>query len=119
MTRLLSALVIAGALAVTLQAASFDFEQITVDNTAGGKALTTAKVTPFTISVFCRVRTAEISFLKTDPSKTAVTASVGMLAEPGDVIPLLTVQEMQNFRAIRTGSTSGQLDCAYTYSAVP
>ena len=105
-----------------LEASYFDFEQITVDATAGGKGFTAAKITPTTgpppmQTADCRVRTAEISFLVVDPAKTAVTASVGQLLEPGDRLYISSREEMLNFRAIRTGGTSGQLDC--WYKAVP
>lgn len=112
-------MLLAVSLAAPAFAAFYDFEQITVDATAGGKSLTAAKVTAFTQTVTCRARTAEISFLYLDPLKTTVTSSVGQLLEPGDTITLTDRQDMLNFRAIRTGATSGQLDCAYKYTQAP
>lgn len=117
MRRLLAGLIVALGLSVTLSANFYNFEQITVDATAGGKGFTAALITPsgqppMTL-VTCRLRTAEVSYLWVDPSKTAVTASVGMLLEPGEIITLTSREQITNFRAIRTGATSGQLDCTY------
>lgn len=103
----------------TAYAAFYDFEQITVDNTAAGKSLTAAKVAISLVYVTCKVRTAEISFLTVDPTKTVVTASVGQLAEPGDQIVITSREEALSLRMIRTGSTSGQVDCSYKYTAAP
>lgn len=120
MTRRLSlALLLAIGLSVPLAAAFYDFEQITVDNTAAGVKLTVAKVAVAFVYVSCRVRTAEISFLTVDPAKTAVTSSVGQLAEPGDVIVISGREEALNLRLIRTGTTSGQIDCTYKYTQGP
>ena len=121
MKRLILALLVAVTLGVVLQAAFYDFEQITVDATAAGKGFTSSKITPTNAPAMtiasCRLRTAEISYLLVDPAKTTVTASVGQLLEPGDVITLTDREQILNFRAIRTGATSGQLDC--WYRAVP
>jgi hypothetical protein len=108
---------IALALAGSASAAYFDFEQITIDNTSAGKGFTSTKITPagqpvMTIAV-CQVETAQIRYAWTDPSKTTVTSSVGTLANPGDTILITGREELVNFRAIRTGSTSGQLNCHY------
>lgn len=56
----------------------------------------------------CRVRTAEISFT-TDG--TTPTSTVGVLAEPGDILDLKSNLELRLFLAIRTTGTSGQVDC--------
>lgn len=119
MRRLLIALAFALALGAAVDGAWYDFEQITVDNTAGGVKLTVAKVAISVQTARCRVRTAEISVLAVDPTKTAVTASVGTLLEPGDLWVSTSREEMLNLRAIRTGATSGQLDCEYKYTAAP
>jgi hypothetical protein len=117
MNRILLALLVALTLSVTLAASYYDFEQITVDATAGGKGFTAAKITPSNkppmTSASCRLRTAEISYLYVDPAATTVTASVGQLLEPGDTITFSNREDLLNFRAIRTGATSGQLDCTY------
>lgn len=117
MKRLLLGLLVALTLSVTLSAAFYDFEQITVDATAGGKGFTAAKITPSNKPVMtyasCRLRTAEISYLDVDPAQTAVTSSVGALLEPGEIITFTNREDLLNFRAIRTGASSGQLDCHY------
>jgi hypothetical protein len=119
MKRVVMALVLAVAAVAALEAAFFDFEQITVDNTSGGVKLTAAKVAVSLDSVSCRVRTAEISFLTVDPNKTTVTSTVGQLAEIGDQIVITSREEALNLRAIRTGATSGQLDCTYRTRQAP
>lgn len=116
MKRVLVALCVALALAVTAEASYYDFEQITVDNTSGGKGFTLTKIStgaaPMSFAQ-CRLETAEVRYLYVDPSVTAVTASVGTLLEPGDYIVFTNREDMVNFRAIRTGATSGVLDCLY------
>jgi hypothetical protein len=119
MKRLLCAALLAVAFAATAHAAFFDFEQITVDNTSGGVKLTAAKVAVSLEYVLCKVRTAEISFLTVDPNAKTVTTTVGTLAEPGDQILITSREEALNLRAIRTGSTSGQLDCTYRTRQAP
>jgi len=102
---------------VTAQGVSYIvFEQITVANTAIG--FTATKVEPdgsgggrqATVAS-CRVRTAEISFTY---DNTAPTTTVGQLAEIGDQIVVSGHDSIMRFKAIRTGATSGQLDCVYT-----
>lgn len=120
MRRIFFGLVLVVALATPALAAFFAFEQITVDNTASGVKLTAAKVPGVGfVYVSCRVRTAEISWLTVDPNVTAVTASVGQLAEPGDTILIGLREEALNLRMIRTGATSGQVDCTYKYTQAP
>jgi len=103
--------------ACVAQAVSYiSFEQITVAASAIG--FTASKVEPdgsgggrqATIAS-CRVRTAEISFTY---DNTAPTTTVGQLAEIGDQIVVSGHDNVMRFKAIRTGSTSGQLDCVYT-----
>jgi hypothetical protein len=119
MKRVIGALLLAVVMAASAEASFFDFNQITIDNTAGGIALTASKITPFLSYVQCRVRTAEISYAYAGPAKVTVSSSVGTLAEPGEFINITSVEMAQNFRAIRTGSTSGQLDCHYVYTQAP
>lgn len=102
-----------------MQAVSYiAFEQITVDNTAGGKSFTAAKVEPDgsgggrqADTAVCRLETAEIRYT-TDG--TTVTSAVGTLLEPNDVLTISGHDSIMRFRAIRTGGTSGQLDCTYS-----
>jgi hypothetical protein len=117
MKRLILALLVALTLGVTLAASYYDFEQITVDATAGGKGFTSAKITPTNkppmTYASCQLETAQIRYLWVDPAATAVTASVGTLMNPGDFVTFANREELLNFRAIRTGGTSGQLNCHY------
>lgn len=104
---------------VAAQAVTYiGFEQITVDNTAGGKSFTATKVEPSGSGAFpqattarCRLRTAEISFTY---DGTAPTTTVGQLLEVGDYLEITGHDNIMRFRAIRTGASSGQLDCVYT-----
>lgn len=115
-TRLTLALVLACLLVSSAHAAYFAFTQLTVDATAGGKPFPAAFITPGggqppMTYVDCRLRTAQISILWVDPTKTTVTAAVGQLMEVGDRLIMTNREEIENFRAIRTGGSSGQLDC--------
>lgn len=105
---------------VMLEGSFFAFEQITVDATAGGKTFTAANLTlqgNKVSRIWCRLEAAQIRVLKVGPGVAAVTASVGTLMEVGDQFTLTDQEEMLNFRAIRTGVTSGVLNCEY--KAVP
>lgn len=116
--RLLAALAVLVALATVADASSFAFEQITVDNTSGGVTFTAAKITPTTgtpLMTFadCTLETAQIRILTVDPAVTAVTSAVGQVLNPGDHLYIFTREELLNFRAIRTTSTSALLSCKY------
>lgn len=102
-------------LAVTLaaQQSYVAFEQITVAATAIG--FTTTKITPAgrpqaTVAL-CRVETAEIRYTV---DGTTPTTTVGTLLEIGDTLTVNGHDVLVSFRAIRTGGTSGQLDCTYS-----
>lgn len=87
---------------------AFDDEVITVADSAIGLTLgtyvdaTKAEMT---------LETAQIRVRKdgSDP-----TASVGHLVEVGDQINLYSASDIANFKAIRTGSTSGALTVTYS-----
>lgn len=115
MKLLFCVLVVALALTVSATASYFDFEQITVATASIG--FTVSKITPTGLPAMtyadCRLRTAQINVLWVDPAVTTVSSTVGQLLEIGDRIILVKREEILNFRAIRTGSTSGQLDCIY------
>lgn len=86
------------------------FQQITVGASAVGFSVSVINATgthPAATVGACRVRTAEISYAV---DGTTPTGTVGTLAEIGDVIQLTGSDVLNNFRAVRTGS-SGQLDC--------
>lgn len=91
------------------------FEQIVIDNTAGGVGFTALKITPASGPQMqvarCRLRTAEISFT-TDG--TTPTTSVGTLLEVGDVLKVIGHDRLLKFRGIRTTGSSGGLDCSYS-----
>lgn len=113
-TRVLYALVLATVLSVGAVAED-RFEQITVDNTAGGVAFTSTKITPAGQSqaqnASCRLEGGEIRFTY---DGTAPTTTVGTLLEIGDSLYVPGHDRLLRFRAIRTGATSGTLSCNYT-----
>lgn len=98
---------------VAAQLAYRAFEQITVANTAIG--FTAAKITPAGLPqatlAQCRLETAQVRFTI---DGTTPTSSVGTLLEIGDWLTISGHDSLERFRAIRTGSTSGQLDCTYS-----
>ena len=87
-----------------------NFEQITVDNTAGGKALTAAKYSGASKALIT-VETAQIRF-RVDGG--APTSTVGHVADIDDQIELDSVEDIANFRAIRTGTTSATISVTYS-----
>ena len=91
----------------------YDFEQITIDATAGGKGLTTSKLTTDKKpkEVFITVEDAQIVYML--DGETTVTANVGHVANPFDVIPLKGFSQLNNFKAIRKGSTSATISVTY------
>lgn len=85
------------------------FEQLTVDATVGGIALTgatygTARYAEITVD------TADIRFTV---DGTAPTATLGHLVGPRDIIRLESNEDIVAFRAIRTGSTSAKINASY------
>lgn len=88
------------------------FEQVTVATTAIG--FTAASITPPGVPMqtmaVCRLETAEIRFRYDGLNP---TTSVGVLLEVGDYLTVPGHDLMANFRAIRTGATSGVLSCHY------
>ena len=95
------------------------FETITIDNTAGGKGFTatnynTAAGRGPCKEVFCVLETAQVRF-QLDGASTVTATTNGASLDPGQTITIQNIQEMYNFRAIRTGSTSGKLHCFYKF----
>lgn len=86
-------------------------EQITVAASAIG--FTPSRIQGAT-TAFCRLETAEIRYEFGGPT---VTTTVGFLWEPGEEKTIQNTPQVPNamttFNAIRTGGTSGQLDCKY------
>lgn len=115
MKRLLLSLGVVALLAIPVSAWTYiGFEQITV--AAASIGFTTAKIDgqngshPQATIAVCRNETAEIRYT-TDG--TTPTSSVGTLLEIGDYLGLTGNDQLTNFRAIRTGSTSAKLNCTY------
>ena len=92
------------------------YEAITVDDTAGGKALTVAKYwtasTSKVVSDFV-VITVTGAVINYTVDGTTVTSSVGTPALPYQEIVLSSFEEIKNFRAIRTGDTSASIKVKY------
>ncbi len=108
MKRLIVIIMLLGVLMVSnVWAAGLAFEQITVAATAIGG---TSTYTTGAVWMSCRVRTAQVCF-RCDG--TAPTSTVCTVLNPGDIWTSEIGPEIANFKAIRTGSTSGQLDCHY------
>jgi len=87
----------------------YAFEQVTVDNTAGGKGLTAATYDASKRAVIT-VETAQIRY-RADGG--APTTTVGHIADIGDTIELESASEIANFKAIRTGANSGLISVSY------
>jgi len=90
---------------------ALNYEEVTVDNTAGGVALTAAKYAGAARAVII-VKTAPINY-RVD-GKAAPTATSGMPADDRDTIELTSNAEIVAFRAIRTGSVSAVLHVTYS-----
>lgn len=115
MKRLMLALTCLLALTVPLAAQYryVNFEQITVANSAVG--FTSATISegnghPQANIASCRLQTAQIRWTV---DGTMPTSTVGTPLEIGDYLTLMSPDLVQKFRAIRTGGTSGVLNCNY------
>lgn len=89
------------------------FEQITVGATAVGFTAATINEGsghPQATIASCRLETAQVRFTV---DGTTPTTTVGTLLEIGDWLTLTSPDLLTDFRAIRTGGTSGQLNCTY------
>jgi hypothetical protein len=88
-------------------------EDISIDNTAGGVILTASKVNGAgVIMATVTIETAQIRY-KTDSAVTLLAGSIGHVGNIGDVIEIWGNKDMLNFKAIRTGSTSGKIAVTY------
>jgi hypothetical protein len=85
------------------------YESVTVANTAIGLTASSTAA-PIRNAATLTLETAQIRFRVdgTDP-----TSSEGHLLEIGDTLELCNQEEVKNFKAIRTGSTSGVLKVSY------
>ena len=91
----------------------YAYESITVSNTAGGIKLSSSKFTQSGIQACRALITAEVNEMRFTLDGTVPTSSVGHLLEPGQVLNLDNSDEIQQFCAISTGSTSGVLQVTY------
>ena len=93
---------------------TYDDEDVTVDGTAGGVRLSLSKLysTPHAIAATLTVQTAQIRWSKAQDN--ALTANDGgHVANVGTVLYIDNLADLVNFRAIRTGATSGSLHVEY------
>ena len=86
------------------------FEKITVDNTVGGKALTSGTFGTRRYA-YIQVETAPMRF-RIDGG--APTTTDGHLVNPGDAIPLDSNEDITAFRAIRTTATNAVIQVTYS-----
>ena len=115
MRRLTTILIAVLLLSVSLAAQwrYLNYEQLTV--AASSVGITATKIQPngqgtnplATVGA-CKLTTAQIRYRIDGP---APTSSTGVVVEIGDTIELNGTDVLQKFRAIRTGSTSGVLEC--------
>lgn len=84
-------------------------EQITVDATVGGKALTGAT---YGTARYAEI-TVETADIRITTDGTPPTATFGHKVGTGDTIKLQSNEEIAAFRAIRTGSVSAVITATY------
>lgn len=93
---------------------AFAYESVTVDNTTGGVRFTKLTHTPAAGNPAKRaivtVETAQIRY-KIDGG--APTSSEGHILNVNDVLSINGQGNINNFRAIRVGSTSGVIKCTF------
>jgi hypothetical protein len=88
----------------------FSFETITVADTAIGLTASKLSVSPKPKKVFISVENAQLRYRMdgTNPE-----ATVGHLANPMDTITLEGYSQLNNFKAIRKGTTSAVIQVTY------
>jgi hypothetical protein len=88
-----------------------NYSSLTVDNTAGGVALSASAYRPSgevqAETAFITVEGGPIRYIYSPG--TTVTSTVGHKAVNGTILVLKGQNQMESFRAIRTGSTDGTL----------
>ena len=91
---------------------TFDQEDLTVDATVGGVRLTLSYIltTPPAKAATLTVETAQIRWTC---DGTTPTTTVGNPMDAGDSIVISGAQNIKQFRAIRTGGTSGSLNVTF------
>ncbi len=85
--------------------------QVTVDNTTGGVTIAAPSSADYAMIT---LQDAEIRYCVAGASP---TTTFGTPIQVGQSFALETIEEIQNFRAIRTGSTSGKLNIIFYKSA--
>jgi Na+/H+-dicarboxylate symporter len=109
----IGAAIVAASVAALAATSYSTFEQVPVAAAAIG--LTAAKITPpgqmQATQAVCSLETAEIRFTV---DGTVPTSTVGHLWEIGETKTINGHDTLVRFAAIRTGTTSGQLDCTET-----
>lgn len=90
----------------------FAHESITIDSTSGGKGFTLATYTASS-GVARALITAETAQMRYTYDGTAPTTTVGHLLEVGDVLIVEGRMNIDAFRAIRTGGSSGAITVTY------
>lgn len=88
----------------------FDFETITIADTAIGLTASKLASSPKPKKVFITSETASFRYRYdgTDPSST-----VGHLCMPTDILILEGYSQLNNFKAIRTGAMSAKISVSY------
>lgn len=86
-----------------------NFEAITIDDSVGGKSLTSSKYQGASKALIT-VETSQIRF-RVDGA--APTAAVGHIADSDDQITLDSIEEIAKFKAIRTGAISAVINVTY------
>ena len=89
-------------------------EKLTVDDTSGGVGFTAAELTINVKRAVCRVETAQIRIQTVDGIAVTAGGSEGSpIKDVGDEFIVSGSDDMKNFRAIRTGGTSGVLQIIF------
>ena len=90
---------------------TYDYEEITIDNTLGGVGLTSTKLTTTAKPKECFI-TVETAPIRYRMDGGAPTSAVGHQLFPTDSIRIDGLKNMENFRAIRI-SASGKIFVSY------
>ncbi len=88
-------------------------EALTFDDTAGGIGFTGSEILVGPVASTKAIFVLETAQCRFTIDGTAPTTTVGVLIEVGDVITIEGASDINNFKCIRTGSTSG--DCWVQY----
>lgn len=103
---------------------AYDYEDITIDNTAGGKGFTVAKIKPTTTQIqrdlgkarviIATLEGAQARYEFVDPTVSQpVATGPGHLANPGDTFTFVNLTMMLNFRIIRETGVNATLRVTY------